>query len=614
MFELRPGVVRQTFDHTPGSERGRSSDDRALLVPGGGWEPFGRAALGRDIPARFAEQARRHAGRAAVRTAGQTLTYAQLAARADQIAQAILHQRGDQEEPVALLLDQSADLAAAILGTLAAGKIFVPLDPAHPDPENERTLADCQPALLLTSLRHRRRVTGWRGAPARSLVLEAMEPLRPEGAPGLELGPDRLASIFYTSGSTGQAKGVADSHGSVLHNIMRYTDSLRIGCEDRLSLVQSCTFSGMVSSLFGALLNGACVHLVDLRREGIGGLAVRLTGERLTVFHSVPAIFRELVAAGGDLASLRVIRVEGDIASASDLDTFRRHCGPGCMLVNGLGATETGLLCQYFVAANGRLASDIVPVGYPAADVEVVVVDEAGDAVASGVIGEIVVHSRWLAAGYWRNPTLTDARFRRDPDGLRSYRTGDLGRCRPDGALELLGRRDLQVKLHGKWVDTAAVAAALLELGPFRNAIVLPRELRPGRPELVAWLVPVEPMPKLDISSIRRALAANHPQLPNPSRFCLLDALPLDRNGKVDRARLPSPRMDTAPAETSSDPIEAAILVCWSEVLQRPGIDVQDGFAASGGDSFAALELALLLEQRLGMPVPPDAIGPDTTV
>ncbi|HEX6010968.1 MAG TPA: non-ribosomal peptide synthetase, partial [Geminicoccaceae bacterium] len=396
---------------------------------------------------------------------------------------------------------------------------------------------------------------------------------------------------------------------------MRYTDSLRIGCADRLTLLQSCAFSGSVSSLFAALLNGACSHLFDLRREGIQGLARRIEGERVTMFHGVPAIFRELAATPADLTSLRVIRLEGDLAGPRDAELFRRCFQAGCMLVNGLGATETGLSCQYFLAPGTPVPSPTLPVGYPTVGVEVDVVDDAGLPAAAGEIGEIVVRSRHLAVGYWRNPALTEAKFRPGSGGTRRYLSGDLGRRRVDGAIELLGRKDLQVKLRGEWVDTAAIEAALLGLGPVREAVVLPRELRPGRPELVAYLVAAtDPPPRT--ATVRAALATRHPELPLPTRWQFLRAMPKDANDKLDRARLPDPNARRPPRASSAErgTDEEVILACWREALGHDDIGVDEAFASLGGDSFAALELALLLEAHLGVAVPPELIDAEMTV
>ena len=390
-----------------------ASDDRARLAPGEGW--VASPGVERAIPDAFASQVRQRPHHPAAQSGAGLLSYAELAAQAYRIAHAVIALRGDREEPIALLLEPGPDLIAAVLGALAAGKAYLPLDPAHPPERSRRALADCGPSLLLASSTQAARAQAWMGRDGKVLDLGRLDSDLPCGDPRLELGPERLAYIFYTSGSTGRPKGVADCHRNVLHNVMRYTDSLRIGCTDRLTLLQSCAYSGSVSSLFAALLNGASSHPVDLRREGIQGLARRIEAERITMFHGVPSIFHELATTTADLTSLRVIRLEGDLAGPGDAMLFRRRFGAGCTLVNGLGATETGLSCQYFLAADSPLPTATLPVGYPTVGVEVEVVDDAGRPTAIGEIGEIVVQSRYLALGYWRNAELTAAKFRPGP-------------------------------------------------------------------------------------------------------------------------------------------------------------------------------------------------------
>ncbi len=523
----------------PDLARGTETDDRARLTPGGGWSPFGRAGLELGMPARFAAQVRLHGPRPAVRWAGGSWTYGRLASRAWRIAHAILGRCGDREEPVAILLPQGPELIAAILGALAAGKIYVALDPAHSPFRNRDALADCSPALLL----------GRPGEPTaardfltgdRLLDLAAIDERAPSEDPRLDLAPDRLAYIYYTSGSTGRPKGVADCHRNVLHNILRYTDSLMIGCEDRLTLLQSCAYSGAVSSLFAALLNGASSHLIDLPAEGVQGLARRIEAERITMFHGVPAIFRALAATDVDLSSLRVVRLEGDLAGRRDAELFQRRFGRGCMLVNGLGATETGLTCQYFLAPDRPLAAGGLPVGHPTADVEIAILGEDGSEAAPGVIGEVEVRSRYLAVGYWGDPARTAERFGGDRGGVRRYRSGDLGRRRSDGAVELLGRKDLLVKLNGAWVDLGAVEQALLELDGGEGC--RGRGAGDGRrADGARGLSRAGGMPPPDPAECGPASRGARRGLPAPTRWRVAAGAAQDANGKIDRARLPAP-------------------------------------------------------------------------
>ena len=313
--------------------------------------------------------------------------------------------------------------------------------------------------------RRARRAGHGRRGPGHPLDPDRVRRRAAAGAPaaGSRWSPDAAACIYYTSGSTGEPKGVLDTHRNVLHNVMRYTNSLGIGADDRLTLLQGPAFSGAVSSLFGALLNGAAVFPFDVPREGADRIAPWLARHGLTMYHSVPALFRRVATAGQALSALRVVRLEGDLAVPQDVELFQTRCEPGTVLVNGLGATECGLVRQYVVDHETSLTGGTVPIGYPVEDMEVLLLDPEGQPAAAGEVGEIVVRSLYLAAGYWDRPDLTDVAFRPSPGGrgLRLYRTGDMGRMAADACLEHLGRRDQQVKIRGERVDVESIQAAL---------------------------------------------------------------------------------------------------------------------------------------------------------
>jgi len=287
--------------------------------------------------------------------------------------------RGAHSEPVALLLDQGLSACIAILAVLKAGKLYVSLDPAHPPAQIDDVLEDCGAELILTDARRAAHAREIVGSSARVLDLDSLSPDLSTGCPDVESDPDATAYIFYTSGSTGRPKGVFDTHRNVLHNVMRYTNSLCICPDDKLTLIQACSFSGTVSSLFGALLNGACALPFDLAAETPGRLAEWLEESRATIYHSVPTILRSLCRAGrGRFSDVRIVRLEGDTASQHDLELYRDHFSESSLLVNGLGATETGLVAQYFVKYAGKEQMGVVPVGNPAADIQIQVVGKGG--------------------------------------------------------------------------------------------------------------------------------------------------------------------------------------------------------------------------------------------
>lgn len=554
--------------------------------------------LEQSLVTRFADQVAAHADCLAVRDPERSLTYGELDGWANAIARAILD-RGGGGAPVAILLPQGATNIAAIVGVLKAGCPYVSLDPSDP---RSLELAERVGARVL--------VAGY-DVPGRQVVIAEETASSPD--PGVAATPSDIAYVYFTSGSTGQPKGVFDSHRNVLHNVLRYTNTLRIAPADRLSLIQSPAFSGTASSIFSALLNGASLLPLSLEHHGIATLARWLLDERVTIYHSVPAIFRSLLRVeAGPYDSIRVVRLEGDRASWADVGLHRRHFPADSVLVNGLGITETGLVRQFFVETDVEMEQGVLPVGHAVPGVDTVVLSETGEEAAQGEAGEIVVQSDHLALGYWGDPELTAASF---PvlGGRRTYRTGDLGRFREDGCLEYLGRRDGRLKILGSRVEPVEVEAALLRVPGVRDATVATEHGRRGEGRLVAYVVP-DPSSALDEREVREALRLHLPPFMIPSGVVFLDDLPLGPSGKVDRGAFsrgqPVPTSSPLPATAS----EREIARIWEQVLETAPIGLDDDFFGLGGDSLAAAEIVARLDVETGMTVPMSVLAGAPTV
>ena len=554
----------------------------------------------------------------AVKSAGQSLSYRQLDETSNQVAHCLLATNGAPGAPIAFMMDQGASSIGAILGILKAGHIYVALEPTLPPSELARIVADCRPGLILTNAKYFQRAR--QVLPDGCVDVDAIDAEIPTAGVGLSISPDQTAYIFYTSGSTGVPKGVYDNHRNVLHNIMRYTNNLNIGPHDRLSLIQSAAFSGTVSSLFAAVLNGACVHPFDLQGQGIERLADWVAGERLTIFHSVPMIFERMLATPRRFDDLRVIRLEGDQTHPRHIQAFRDRFGPHCMLVNGLGATETGIVRQYFVTPQTTLPGNAVPIGHPVEDMEIRLLDENGQPVAHGVEGEISIASPYLAVGYWNHPELTAKAFQDDPEqpGYRIYRSGDRGRMLLGDCLLYLGRQDFRAKIRGQRIEITEIEDQLCSLSTVEQALVTVREDRPGRQQLVAYIVGATGVTPPTVTALRRAVQKTLPEIMVPGRYVFCDELPMDRNRKVLRRALPAPddgrpALDVpfVPAQTEQ---QQRLVACFEEVLGISPIGLDDGFFDLGGDSLLATALILLIEDKLETTCPTDFLATSSSI
>jgi amino acid adenylation domain-containing protein len=583
------------------------------------FEPFPRAAVDQSIPASFAAQVARDPGRLALRAGGVELSYGELHARAGALATRLLDARGEGEEPIALLLPQGWAPVVALLGILQAGKAYVPLDPGHPRARTAFIVGDAAARANVTDRAHR--------ALARELAGEQvdvveLEELRDGGSwPALAVPPDRLAAVVYTSGSTGQPKGVQVTHRTMLHEILRLTDSLRIARTDRHTLVRSVAFNGAARDVFGTLLNGASLHQLDIEGAGLDGLADWLAREGITAYRSTTSVFRRFAAAlpPAHRLGLRLVHMGGEVMTRGDVELFRRHCPRGSALVHGLGITEAGTVRHFFIDHETAIPDGPVPLGYALPDVEVVLLREDGTEAGVGEPGEIAVRSRYLSPGYWRRPDVTRARFLADPAGgpERTYLTGDVGVMLPGDCLVHQGRKDFQVKVRGHRIEIEEVEGALAALDGIRDAVVALWDGGTGEAQLVAYVVPDRgPLPA--VGALRRTLGATLPAHMIPSAFVALDAIPLTAQGKVDRRGLPPPprqRPDLgAPAVPPRTPVERALADIWADVLGLDVVGVDDEFLDLGGDSLRAAQIAARARERFAVALSPTELFAAPTV
>src|SRR5712692_9160193 len=511
-------------------------------------------------------------------------------------------------------------MIAAMLGALKAGKTYVPLDPNYPEERLAYIIEHSQASVLLTNNANM--------ALARRLNSGDRQFDLPV------VSGDRLAYILYTSGSTGQPKGVMQNHRNVLHFIRVYTNNLHINRDDRLTLVSSYCFDAAVMDIYAALLNGATLYPVDIKAGGLGGLCETLRDDQITIYHSTPMVYRYFVSewygrnpavkegaenrncalphrphpsraarlgTPGRASDLRLVVLGGEEVTRGDVELFKQNFADDCLLVNGLGPTESTVSLQYFIDKRTAISGERVPVGYPVDDTEVFLLNRAGK--RSEIYGEIAIKSEHVALGYWRNTAATDAAFLRNGSSARIYRTGDMGRRLADGSIVFAGRRDLQVKIRGVRVEPGEVESALAKLSGVRECAVIATATGPSERRLVAYVVP-RLAESIDASDLRRCLQGKLPDYMVPSAFVVLDGLPLTPSGKLNRRALPAPEISDRKAELTGTaprtPTEKLLTEIWSDLLGVAHIGMQENFFDLGGHPLLAVRLFAQVERRFG--------------
>jgi amino acid adenylation domain-containing protein len=583
---------------------------------------FGKEDIEQSIPARFEKIVEQYPERIAIKTKEAGLTYDQLNQQANRVAHALLCKGQPIAEPVAFLLEDGIPPIVILLGILKAGYMYLPLDPTLPANRLVTIIEDSQTHLIVTDQKNAALAQEVACGNVAVCTLEDWTAQGPTTNPGLTVSPDSLATIFYTSGSAGQPKGVITNHRVMLHTIMNLTNHYGISRDDRVALLFLIAFAASVGPLFGPLLNGATLLPYNLKADGFSGLASWLRQEQITFYMSVPSTFRRLVATLPDtapLSHLRLIVLGGEPVYKRDVELYLKHFSDGCLLCVHFAGTEARTISCYVIDKATPIKTNLVPVGYAAADKKILLLDDQGQEVPVNETGEIAVKSRYLAVGYWRNPHLTQSAFQSAAQGgeERIYRTGDLGRMRPDGCLEYLGRKDSQVKIRGHRVETGEVEMTLLDLEAVKEAAVTVKEDSTGRKYLAAYCVPRSaPLPSTNV--LRAALANTLPVYMLPSRFIPLESLPLTATGKVDYRALPDPPRTRphlshallAPGTAE----ETALQRIWQEILDIQPIGVQDDFFDLGGDSLAAVDVLTRLEQEFQVLLPPEVFIHEPTI
>ncbi|MDP2601547.1 MAG: amino acid adenylation domain-containing protein [Deltaproteobacteria bacterium] len=569
---------------------------------------FARDDVETSVPERFERQAALYPDHIAVKTRFQHITYSEFNKSANQIARAV-RQHSSNDQPIALLLDHDLPAIVAIFAALKAAKCFVPLDPALPLSRLEYMLVDSGAQLVVTN---NQRLALAHKAFDRSRVvnIDQIDRFLETENLGIPISSEDMSCILYTSGTTGRPKGVVHTHRNELHNVMHHTNSLSLTSDDRFTLFGSYSTGQGMQDFYCALLNGATLHPWNLKLDGLGGIAEWLHRERITVYHSAATVFRYFVknlSDGEEFPDLRIIRLGSEQVTWKDLESYKRHFSKHAIFVNALSSSETKTIRQY-IANKETQITGIVPIGYPVPDMEILMLDEYGNDLGPGQIGEIAVRSQFLSPGYWRSLELTNAGFRAERAGSdsRIFRTGEWGRLSADGCLEHLGRRDAQIKIRGYRVETNEIELALLRHPVVDQVLVLCRDNIKADKYLVAYMTGSR-SPTPTVSELRSFLSEKIPEYMIPSAFVFLESFPITPNGKVDYNALPEPSTSRpaldVPFVSPTNPMEQALTAMWSEILGIDEIGVQDNHFDLGGSSLTAMQVVAQVEKQFRVPL-----------
>ncbi|HKV10096.1 MAG TPA: amino acid adenylation domain-containing protein [Thermoanaerobaculia bacterium] len=561
---------------------------------------------GGSVPERFAAQAARTPEAPAVVFEGEVLTYAELDRRSGRLAAHLRRQGVGPESVVAVGLERSAGLVAALLGVMRSGAAYLPLDPSYPQDRLAFMLADSGAAAQVT---------------ARDL--EEAYGLAGELAP-FSILPESPAYVIYTSGSTGQPKGAVNTHGALENRLLWMQEAYGLTAEDRVLQKTPASFDVSVWEFFWPLITGACLVVAKPGGHQDNAYLVDLVArEGVTTLHFVPSMLRFFLEEP-DLsraASLKRVIASGEALSPELEQRFFERLGApfGTALHNLYGPTEAAIDVTAWACRpeDGRAA---VPLGRPIANLAIHLLDRWLLPVPIGVPGELHIGGAGLARGYHRRPGLSAERFIPSPwgEGERLYKTGDLARRLPDGTLEFLGRIDHQVKLRGFRIELGEIESVLAGHPAVAEAVVAARQDTPGDTRLVAYLVPRGEETVPPAAELRRHLLARLPEHMVPAAFVFLPALPLTPSGKVDRRALPAPerlRPDLASAwAPPRNPVEEVLAGIWEEVLGLPQVGIHDLFTDLGGHSLLATQVVARARRAFGIDLPLRALFEASTV
>jgi amino acid adenylation domain-containing protein len=572
----------------------------------------------------FEAQARNSPDALAVEFQGQQVSFAELNARANQLAHYLIENGVGPEMKTGICMERSIEMLVGIFGVLKAGGAFVPLDPTYPAERLNYILADTAAGVVLSQ---QRLVKNMPESGARVICLdEGWDEVagRSRENPYRAVEPEHLAYIIYTSGSTGLPKGVMVTHQGFANYVLWSIRAYALEAGQGAPVHSPLTFDLTITSVFPPLAAGKTVLLIA-DDQGVEGLSSILKkGSDFSLLKITPSHLEVLsqLLRDEDLEGVaRRIIIGGEALLAESL-AFWKSRAPGTRLINEYGPTETVVGCCVYEVRDDDPASGAIPIGRPIANTQLYLLDSRMQPVPVGVGGELLIGGDGLARGYLNRPETTAEKFVPNPfasePGARLYKTGDIARYLPDSNIEFLGRTDDQVKVRGFRIELGEIEAALSGHPSVRECAVVVREASGGDKQLVGYAA-VDASENLTSRELRTYLLAKLPEYMAPTTFILLEALPLTANGKIDRKNLPSSGEESrsegqADYLAPRDAVEQQLAEIWENLLEIRHIGVRSSFFDLGGHSLTAVRLLAQIQKRFGQELPLNSLMRASTI
>ncbi len=567
----------------------------------------------RPVTELFRQTAERHPKLTAVRQGQRAWSYQETLRNANALAYDLAARGIKKGDVVAVTGASSFGTVVSMLGVLSAGAILAPVDADLPDRRRELLLRESRASLLI-------RIGPRRpddGIPDGLEVLDFDPAERPatetaQAAALPAVGPEDPAYIFFTSGTTGTPKGVLGTHSGLSHFVSWEIDRLSVGTGDRIAQLTNLSFDPVLRDIFVPLVAGAAVCLPD-DRVTLDTTIDWLRREQITILHTVPSLVRAWLDSRNTeiaLDSLRWVLFAGELLTGELVSRFRQQVGGEYRAANLYGPTESTMVKAFGVVSRQPDPGPL-PVGHPLPNTQLLVVGENDRLCGAGETGEILIRTPFLTQGYINNAIENERRFvlnpfREDPGDI-VYRTGDLGRYRPDGSLEVVGRTDAQLKVRGVRVEPEEISSVLARHPQVKSCHVCGWEPESGQKELAAYVVR-EAANGVEIPELVAYLTRLLPPAMIPSSYSFVERLPLTPNGKIDRRALPRPTppavVQRAASRSAWNQLERDLADIWSQILRVENVGVEDNFFALGGHSLRAVQVIARIRQDLGLDLP----------